>query len=282
MAGKSGLSVSATRDRGSGNDYAGAACRQCLRDLHAAPRRGSDEGRKNKGGTDYSVCRGRNVFYERGAPEELLLDNDTAFRSRLFTEFATTWGVRLRYRCAHAPSGNGITERCHRTVKVIAARKRCSIPEAVYLYNVTPRDDCTASSAPAAKMYKYTVKVRGIDRCAEDDQSENAVYAIGDRVWVKPPGSRCDTMYQPGYVTGVISHQAVEVDGIVRHIRDLRHRTPTAEPSASGPQTNNEDGNMITVVPRQIVTRTTIPNGNQQNTTSAPRRSARIRQGARV
>lgn len=30
------------------------------------------------------------VFFEQGAPEELLTDNDTAFRSKMFTDFATT------------------------------------------------------------------------------------------------------------------------------------------------------------------------------------------------
>ncbi|KAK4321923.1 hypothetical protein Pmani_007305 [Petrolisthes manimaculis] len=28
------------------------------------------------------------IFFERGAPEELVTDNDTAFRSRMFSEFA--------------------------------------------------------------------------------------------------------------------------------------------------------------------------------------------------
>ena len=88
------------------------------------------------------------VFYERGAPEELLTDNDTAFRTRLFADFAKRWSVRLRFRCAHVPSGNGIIERCHRTVKVIAARKDCSMAEAVYLYNLRPQDDLTSSTAP--------------------------------------------------------------------------------------------------------------------------------------
>ena len=63
------------------------------------------------------------VFCEHGAPEELLTDNDTAFRSKLFAEFAKRWLLRLRFRCAHLPIGNGIVERCHRTVKVIARRK---------------------------------------------------------------------------------------------------------------------------------------------------------------
>ncbi|KFD62490.1 hypothetical protein M514_25340 [Trichuris suis] len=48
------------------------------------------------------------VFYERGAPEELLTDNDTAFRSKAFAQLAARWNVRMQFRCAHVPSGNGI------------------------------------------------------------------------------------------------------------------------------------------------------------------------------
>ncbi|KFD59808.1 hypothetical protein M514_28000 [Trichuris suis] len=38
------------------------------------------------------------VFYERGAPEELLTDNDTAFRSKAFAQLAARWNVRMRFR----------------------------------------------------------------------------------------------------------------------------------------------------------------------------------------
>ena len=71
---------------------------------------------------------------------EFLCDNDTVFRSRCIASFAARWSVTLRFRAAHAPSGNGIVERNHRTVKVIAARKQCSIAEAVHLYNAAPRE----------------------------------------------------------------------------------------------------------------------------------------------
>ena len=86
------------------------------------------------------------VFYERGAPHELLLDNDTAFRSKCFRSFAEEWRISLRFRCAYVASGNGIVERCHRTVKTIAARKECSIAEAVYRYNMSPRDESPCST----------------------------------------------------------------------------------------------------------------------------------------
>uniref|UniRef100_A0A5S6R1Q6 Integrase catalytic domain-containing protein n=1 Tax=Trichuris muris TaxID=70415 RepID=A0A5S6R1Q6_TRIMR len=88
------------------------------------------------------------VFLERGAQEEILADNDTAFRSRMFEQLAAKWGVKVRFRSAHYPTGNGIAERCHRTIKVIVARKGCAVAEAVYLYNITPRDDCKRSVSP--------------------------------------------------------------------------------------------------------------------------------------
>ena len=72
------------------------------------------------------------VFCERGAPVELLTDNATAFSGEAFSRFAERWGVRMRFRCAYVPAGNGIVERSHRTIKRIAARTRCSVMEAVY------------------------------------------------------------------------------------------------------------------------------------------------------
>uniref|UniRef100_A0A5S6Q1P2 Integrase catalytic domain-containing protein n=1 Tax=Trichuris muris TaxID=70415 RepID=A0A5S6Q1P2_TRIMR len=185
------------------------------------------------------------IFCERGAPEELLLDNDTAFRSRSFTVFAARWGVRLRFRCAYVPSGNGIVERCHRSIKVIAARKDCSILEAVYLYNVTPRDDRSASSTPAAAVYRYDVRIREIDRPPEEDHPGAAPYVIGEKVWVRPAGARCVSKYGQGTVTGILSRHAVAVDGIPRHVRDLRHRTTSDESGEEVPPEGDPDDGLV-------------------------------------
>ena len=38
-------------------------------------------------------------------------------------------------------SGNGVAEMYHRSVKRIATMKHCTIAEAVYWYNVAPKDD---------------------------------------------------------------------------------------------------------------------------------------------
>ena len=72
------------------------------------------------------------LFSERGRPAEILVDNDTVFRSKLFRDFLSEWEVQLHIRCAPVTSGIGIAEQCHRTVKRIAAKKQCSIMEAVF------------------------------------------------------------------------------------------------------------------------------------------------------
>ena len=134
------------------------------------------------------------LFFERGAPVELLTDNDPAFRSCAFTQFAERWALRIRFRCAYVASGNGVAERCHRSVKRIAARKHCTIPEAVYWYNVTPKDDVDSATAPANKLYNYKVRLLGIDRVLHSEPGAiDSPYDVGDTVWVKPSENRCHT-----------------------------------------------------------------------------------------
>ena len=123
-------------------------------------------------------------------------------------------------------------ERSHRTIKVIAARKNCTIAEAVFRYNVAPRDDESAESAPANLLYRYEVRVPGLDSSGRDvteNSSHQAPYRVGDGVWVRPPDARCVTRYDEGVVTNVMSRQAVEVDGMPRHVRDLRPRAITVD-----------------------------------------------------
>lgn len=60
-------------------------------------------------------------FCECGVPEELLIDSDTGFHSRLFAEFAMQWCVHLCFVRTRVPLVNDIVESCHHTVTVIAA-----------------------------------------------------------------------------------------------------------------------------------------------------------------
>lgn len=168
------------------------------------------------------------IFCERGAPKEILADNDTAFRSRAFAVFAAKWQIRLRFRAVHRPSGNGVVERNHRTVKVIAARTGLSICDAVHLYNVTPLDGESAESSPAAQVFRYNVRDRvqagpvdEVTHPGQDGAPDNG-YSVGDVVWVRVPGTRCGEESRSGLVTGVLSDDIVEVDGAPWHVRDIR------------------------------------------------------------
>ena len=171
------------------------------------------------------------LFLERGAPAEILADNATAFRGRQMAALAAKWGVNLVFRAVHEPGGNGIVERCHRTIKVIAARRQCSVAEAVHLYNVTPRDGGTAESAPAAGVYSYSARdcVRPVPTEPVSEEppprvSDGAQFRVGDPVWVRRRGTRCTETSRRGTVTGVVSQQVLEVDGLPWHVRNLRPR----------------------------------------------------------
>ncbi|XP_043237710.1 uncharacterized protein LOC122389602 [Amphibalanus amphitrite] len=197
----------------------------------------------------------RSILLERGAPDEILLDNDPVFRSRRFGAFAAEWGVRLTFRCAYVPSGNGVTERVHRTVKTIAARKGCDISEAVYIYNMTPKDNKTDNSTPANQLYRYNWRT-SLPHSDPSAQQEPAggyrppkeAYEPGDAVWVRPPGARCHTQYEQGVVTRTLSEQAVEVNGVPRHVRELRHRLQQ-DHEAEDDSDSSEKGPMLVSLP---------------------------------
>uniref|UniRef100_A0A5S6R3V7 Integrase catalytic domain-containing protein n=1 Tax=Trichuris muris TaxID=70415 RepID=A0A5S6R3V7_TRIMR len=120
------------------------------------------------------------VFFERGPPEELLTDNDTAFRSKMFLHFAERWDVHIRFR---------------------------------------GRPNLTTHP-----------------------------HGIGDPVWVKPHGIRCDSQYTRGTVTKILSSHAVKIDGVPRHVRDIRRRVLTEEQANSKSSESSSDDGMSTPV----------------------------------
>ena len=123
-------------------------------------------------------------------------------------------------------SGNGNIERNHKTVKTIAARKDCMVSEAVYWYNVNPKDDVSPSTAPANALHRYHVRVKGIETnpLPKREVSGERI-KDGDVSWVKKPCSKCTTQYGTGHVTEMISPQSVRIDGVPHHIKDLRLAT---------------------------------------------------------
>ena len=96
--------------------------------------------KKLRGGTGNEIAAILDeVFLERGPVEELLTDNGTAFKSVAVTEVLKKWKIQQFFRAAYRPSGNGIVERNHRTIKAVAERGGTSPEQAVFWYNMSPK-----------------------------------------------------------------------------------------------------------------------------------------------
>ena len=75
------------------------------------------------------------------------------------------------FRAAYRPSGNGIVERHHRTIKAIAERGKISPLEAVYWYNMSPRSGIDPSTVPQRAIYRYEWRgplCRGEDTASDE------------------------------------------------------------------------------------------------------------------
>ena len=73
---------------------------------------------------------------------------------------------------------------------------------------------------------------------AEEGDCGDGRVQIGEEVWVRPGDARCTTRWGRGYVTGVNSANNIEVDGVPRHILDVR---PVVEEVPEGLTANVED-----------------------------------------
>ena len=192
------------------------------------------------------VCRIlEEVFLERGPPIGLLMDNSRTFRSDRLRKLCIEWKVNTIFRCVNKPSGNGIVERNHRTVKRMASRSGRPILEMVFWYNFAPKDGTHEISTPSSGIYSYKW------RCPEmvDDnkvgaEDEGAV-PVGTKLFVKPPDARCTSRWSSGEVTGKgQTSNSIEVDGLPRHISDVRLDPSPAVVSPS-PILQSEDDRAI-------------------------------------
>ena len=160
------------------------------------------------------------IFRERGPVVELLMDNGASFRSQLLVDLCKRWNVQRYYRAAYRPSGNGIAERLHRTIKRTAERSGCSVMEAVFWYNMAPKKGTDSQTVPSSMLHTYVWRHPMLPN--EVKASDGGDWCIGDRVWVKPENARCTSQWRIGRITRVISVNNVEVDGIPRHVLDIR------------------------------------------------------------
>jgi hypothetical protein len=157
---------------------------------------------------------------ERGLVDEILMDNSATFRSAQLKEMFKKWNIATVYRAAYRASGNGIVERHHRTIKRMAERSHISPIEAVFWYNLAPRVGQRTDTVPSNSVYRY--QWRNPETVVHAAVDEVATVKVGDEVWVKPPNGRCTTRWGRGRVTGVNSRNNICVDGMPRHILDIR------------------------------------------------------------
>ena len=160
------------------------------------------------------------VFRERGPPMELLLDNAPSFKSGSFVNVCKEWGVKVIYRCAFRPNCNGIIERHHRTIKRSASRCSGDILNIVFWYNFSPLNPTDPSTAPSQAIHRYQWRFPEMTRSDANGVSQ---YKAGDSVYVKPGGARCTTRWKQAKVTRVTPEGAIEVEGVHRHVGDIRH-----------------------------------------------------------
>ena len=59
--------------------------------------------------------------------------------------------------------------------------------ETVYQYNVTPKDDATALTAPAILIYIYQACIKGFDVAPPSECKNPRINEVGDAVWIKAP-----------------------------------------------------------------------------------------------
>ena len=86
-----------------------------------------------------------------------------------------------------------------------------------------PKDDVSSATAPANMVYRYHIQLKGIHGTpALTLNQRQAIFELGDRVWIKTPHGRCTTRYKVGHVTGITCVQNITVNGMPRHVKDLR------------------------------------------------------------
>ena len=154
-------------------------------------------------------------FYEWGPPIKILTNKDMAFPWKYFKKFFNNWGVYSQFWCTYVFAMNDIVEKSHRSIKTIVARKQCSIPETVYWYNITPKNNLSPSTAVGI-ISKYGTSM---PHSLLNHKNWRA-YRVGDIVWIKTTPGSCWTKFSIGRVTHINSLLSVLVNWIPYHVKD--------------------------------------------------------------
>lgn len=162
------------------------------------------------------------VFISFGPPKELVLDNYLSFHSQMLKNLCDQWRITLHFRCANRPACNGIIERCHRTVKRIAARSDISVIKAVFWYNAIPKRN---QDSPFFMFYgrKCQLPIKKNGEKSENEESKGGTFSKGDYVYVKPYPNKCTTKWAVKQISRLTKNPVVvEIEGVPHHVADIR------------------------------------------------------------
>lgn len=179
------------------------------------------------------------IFRMFGFPVELLLDNSRSFKSDIFQTKMKWLNIHIHFRCANKPSGNGIVERNHRTVKRTAARSNCTIEDAVFWYNALPRKD---GKIPCQLFLnrRFRLPYEKPKNPVSTDSYVQSDFNVGDRVFVRPQAARCVDTWKEGAISKIQNNrQSLEVDGTpfhVSHVRKIPNTDNVANKIACDPE----------------------------------------------
>ena len=171
------------------------------------------------------------VMLDRDPVMEVRMDDGTVFCSEIFQALLKKWKIRSYYRAAYRPGGNGIVERHHRTVKAIAGGGGIS-PHSGSTW--LPRSD-REMTVSQGSVFNYEWR-HPRDTSQEIDEQGSARIQIGEEVWLKQPNARCTMQWGRGVITDVESPNNLSVDGMQRHILDLRRVVHVDDDVSAGPE----------------------------------------------
>lgn len=175
------------------------------------------------------------IFAEMGPPKEFITDNESIFHSIEMKKLMEDWNISHVFSCAYRPQGNGLIERNHKTIKIMAARSGNSVETCVFWYNTTKG---TKQSSPYELLFHAKPKIPGIRNMRErscvimegDNKdsdfsvAEGNPFVPGDKVFLRSSEKCTDPWSGPHRITAIKSSVSAEIneDGITRHISHLR------------------------------------------------------------
>ena len=105
-------------------------------------------------------------------------------------------------------------------MKSLAARNKSDPLKVVFWYNLAAKEGQKAASAPCSTLFRYSWRHPSV--VPSTSTVDSYPVSIGDQVVVKPKDGKCTSRWPLGRVTGVTSANNVDIDGVPRHILDIR------------------------------------------------------------